>query len=118
AAVPKNLVLNITPAVVVNAGIDAAICETGVYTLTGSISHAPSAQWTRSGTGAFNGGGVFGTATTYTPSAADITAGTVTLTLTSGDPAGECGVKVDNMVLTINPMPIGVVNTATVCSDI
>jgi hypothetical protein len=96
ASVPVNLILNITPAAAVSAGVDAEICGTGVYTLGGSFSNSPSAQWSTSGTGSFNGGGVFGAATTYTPGAADITAGTVTLTLTTGDPAGECGLKSDN----------------------
>jgi len=39
----------------------------------------------------------------YTPSAAEITAGTVTLTLTTDDPAGPCPAVNDQMVITINP---------------
>jgi hypothetical protein len=39
--------------------------------------------------------------TTYTPSSADITAGSVTLTLTSNDPGGACpGAASDQMILT------------------
>lgn len=45
-------------------------------------------NWTTSGTGAFDGGGVWGIATTYTPSAADIVSGGVTLTLTTNNPGG------------------------------
>src|SRR5207247_10875922 len=55
---------------------------------------------------------------TYTPSAAEITAGTVTLTLTSNDPAGPCGVVSDTMVITINP--VATVNAGadqTVCAS-
>nr|HMQ62440.1 SdrD B-like domain-containing protein [Flavilitoribacter sp.] len=46
------------------------------------------AVWTTSGTGAFDGSGVWGVATTYTPSAADIASGGVVLTLTTNDPGG------------------------------
>src|SRR5439155_3253920 len=39
----------------------------------------------------------------YTPSADEIMNGTVTLTLTTDDPAGACGAVSDSMVITINP---------------
>ena len=40
----------------------------------------------------------------YTPGASDIAAGTVTLKITSDNPAGPCLVIADSMVLTINPV--------------
>ncbi len=39
----------------------------------------------------------------YTPSAAEITAGVVTLTLTTNDPAGPCSAVNDVIVISINP---------------
>jgi gliding motility-associated-like protein len=42
----------------------------------------------------------------YTPSAADVTAGLATLTLTSDDPIGPCAVATDQILITINALPI------------
>ena len=41
---------------------------------------------------------------TYTPTAGEIAVGSVTLTLTTADPAGPCGAVNDAMVITINPV--------------
>lgn len=73
------------------------------------------ATWTTSGSGTFDGDnpdandmtGDFATATTYTPSAADVAAGQVTLTLTTDDPtmapfnAIDCGPEMDEVTITI-----------------
>ena len=89
----------------VNAGLDNAICEgssaTVVATLTGA---ATSATWTTTGTGTFVGG----LTATYTPSAADIAAGTVTLIATTNDPdaGGVCKPVSDALILTISKKPM------------
>src|SRR5204862_216245 len=62
---------------------------------------ASSGTWS-GGAGTFNPNASALTAT-YTPSAAEIAAGTVTLTLTSNDPTGPCPAVSDTMVITINP---------------
>ncbi|MEY3682991.1 MAG: hypothetical protein RLZZ289_1526, partial [Bacteroidota bacterium] len=81
-----------------NAGADASICSGTNFTTSGVSSNGTIA-WTTSGTGTFTNGT---TATaTYTPSAADITAGSVTLTMTV---TGTSTVS-DAMVLTITPQP-------------
>ena len=81
-----------------NAGADASICAGSTFTTSG-ISSNGTVAWTTSGTGTFTNGT---TATaTYTPSAADITAGSVTLTMTV---TGTSTVS-DAMVLTITPQP-------------
>ena len=75
-----------------DAGLSTSNCG-GDLTLGGSIGgSATSATWSSSGTGTFNGGTAFGTATSYSPSPADITAGSVVITLTTDDPdgAGPC----------------------------
>ncbi|MGZ3902915.1 MAG: T9SS type B sorting domain-containing protein, partial [Bacteroidia bacterium] len=102
AAVSSSLVLTINPAAVVNAGIDASICAGGTKTLAGSFSGGTSnITWTTSGSGTFSNSSI--TNPVYTPSASDLTAGSVTLTITSNDPVGPCGVVSDFMVLTLTP---------------
>lgn len=87
--IPETLNVN------VNAGDDQAICNSGeCATLNGSVS-AGTATWSSSGTGSFTPD-VSTLNAEYCPSQADITAGQVTLTLTS-DSDG-----MDDMILTIS----------------
>jgi PKD repeat protein len=84
----------------VNAGPDQTICSNMNATLAGTRGgSATSTTWTTSGTGTF--GSASSLSTTYTPSAADISAGTVTLTLTTNNPAGPCPAVSDFLILTI-----------------
>jgi hypothetical protein len=86
------------------AGSNASVCSGDSYTLGGSIGGgATTATWTSTGSGTFNPSDVFGTAVSYSPSASDITAGSVTLTLTTDDPdgAGPCDAATSSLVLTI-----------------
>ncbi|MBK7030046.1 MAG: hypothetical protein IPH45_12910 [Bacteroidales bacterium] len=95
-----QMTITITPAATVSAGADATICETGSYTLAGSsVANAASVLWSTSGTGTFNN--ISALHPIYTPSAADITAGAVTLTITA-TPAAPCAAVSDAMVLNIN----------------
>ncbi|MFZ4520803.1 MAG: T9SS type A sorting domain-containing protein, partial [Bacteroidales bacterium] len=108
------MVLNIKRQAIVSAGTDATICETGTYELsTPTAVYTTSLTWTTSGTGTFSN---FETLhPVYTPSAADITAGTVTLTLT-GTSASPCVNSTDAMVLTIHGQPIADAGIdATIC---
>jgi hypothetical protein len=94
----------INPVPIVNAGDDITVCaNNSVATISGTISN-PSATgtWTTSGTGTFANANNL--STTYTPSAADITAGTVTLTLTAT--LTGCNPVIDQVVITISPAPI------------
>ncbi|MBL7889079.1 MAG: proprotein convertase P-domain-containing protein, partial [Bacteroidia bacterium] len=115
-AVTSSLVLTINPAATVNAGSNASICEGSTYTLAGVIGgSATSATWSSSGTGSFNNTTLLGAV--YTPSAADIAAGSVTLTLTTNDPAGPCPAVTSTMLLTINPAAtVNAGSNATICS--
>ncbi|MEI8239359.1 MAG: T9SS type A sorting domain-containing protein [Actinomycetota bacterium] len=102
-AVSDQMVITINPRATANANIDQTVCA-GLpdVTLAGSIGgSATTATWT-GGTGTFNPDNTSLTAV-YTPSAAEITAGTVTLTLTTDDPAGVCAAATDQMVITIRP---------------
>ena len=86
-----------------NAGSNDAICDGQTYILSGAISGGATAgTWTTSGSGTFSSATALNAV--YTPSAADITGGTVTLTLTTNDPF-SCGAASDDMVLTINSLP-------------
>lgn len=98
-----NLTLTITEAPSAYAGADDAVCETTpVYTLSGIASNEASILWT-------GGDGTFDDATllnaTYTAGAGDLTAGSVTLTLTAY-PNSPCAANaIDNMVLTYAVLP-------------
>ncbi|MDQ3050990.1 MAG: SprB repeat-containing protein, partial [Bacteroidota bacterium] len=115
-AVNDAMVLTINQAATVNAGVDATICAGTTHTLSGVRGgSATSSTWTTSGTGTFNDA-TFLTAI-YTPSAADITATTVTLTLTTNDPVGTCNAVSDAMVLTINSTAtVSAGSDETICS--
>ena len=88
-----------------SAGADTSICVGDNYALIGSIGgSASSSTWTTNGDGIFND--PFQLAATYTPGAIDISAGIVTITLTTDDPdqaGGPCIEATDSMTLTINP---------------
>jgi hypothetical protein len=102
-AASDAMVLTINPPATANANIDQTICAGSTVTLAGSIGGgASSGTWSSSGTGLFSPGATTLNAV-YTPSAADITAGTITLTLTTNDPVGPCIAASDAMVVTINP---------------
>ncbi|MBI2968426.1 MAG: PKD domain-containing protein [Bacteroidetes bacterium] len=95
------MTITISPLATASAGVDAAICAGNTYTLSGSFGgSASSITWTKSGDGSFNNAAL--PAATYTPGATDITMGTVTLTITTDDPAGPCTAASDPMILTIN----------------
>ena len=100
----SSMVLTIIPAAIADAGADDNVCEGSTYTLGGtSASNNTGLSWTTSGTGTLSGGNTL--TPTYTPSAADIAAGSVTLTLTAtGNTA--CNDAISTMILTINPSPI------------
>jgi len=106
---------NNPPVTSVSAGPDQTITAGQTVTLAGTIVNPGTTvgRWTTSGTGTFNPGGAIGTAgnAVYTPGAADILAGTVTLTW-SADPEGPCPAKTDQMVITINPVIITFARTS------
>ncbi|PCH96007.1 MAG: hypothetical protein COB85_04085, partial [Bacteroidetes bacterium] len=96
-----STVLSLDPVATVSAGADATICEGSTYTLSGTFGGGASGlTWSTSGSGSFDNASL--PAATYTPSAADIASGSVTLTATSDDPAGPCPSVSDNNTLTID----------------
>ncbi|GAP44202.1 hypothetical protein TBC1_112368, partial [Lentimicrobium saccharophilum] len=109
-----QMTLTINPQAIVSAGDDATICESSTYTLTSATAtDYTSLLWTSSGTGTFDDATIL--AATYTPSAADIAAGSVTLTLTAQS-AAPCVEASDDMVLTISLQATADAGTdATIC---
>src|SRR5690606_31157043 len=102
-AVSDFMVLTINPLPTVDAGPDEAICSSeNTVTLAGTIGGgATSATWSSSGTGSFDNPSSLNA--TYSPSEADKAAGTITLTLTTNDPAGPCVAASDEVIITIEP---------------
>jgi gliding motility-associated-like protein len=97
-----EVVVTVNPLPTVDAGMDGTICSGSATTLAGIIGGgATSGTWS-GGSGTFSPNNTTLTAG-YSPGAADVTAGTVTLTLTTDDPAGPCPSASDQMVLTVNP---------------
>ncbi|HEX7016246.1 MAG TPA: hypothetical protein VF191_12120, partial [Cyclobacteriaceae bacterium] len=116
-AVSDDVVVTINPAPIVDAGAPLSVCEGSSVTLAGTIGgSATSATWSTSGDGTFDNISLLNAV--YTPGTADIDNGTVTLTLTTNDPAGPCLAASDDVVITIDPgatVDAGV--TITICSD-
>ncbi len=106
----------------VNAGLDQTLClnqsqSNKIVNLNGTLLGTTTLQWTSSGTGTFsNATSLNGT---YTPSALDISNGTVTLTLKGNDPdgAGPCSASSDVMIIKLSAnAPPQVIGNTQICS--
>ncbi|MEZ4757858.1 MAG: gliding motility-associated C-terminal domain-containing protein [Flavobacteriales bacterium] len=115
-AVSDNVVLNFTPSPTANAGSDASICVNNpAVALSGGVTIATGGIWS-GGAGSFtpNNTALSGT---YTPTAAELAAGTLTLTLTTTG-NGNCVAVSDSRIITFTPAPIVNAGTATsVCAN-
>jgi hypothetical protein len=111
-----NITLNFTPSPVVNAGAAVSLCaNNAVVSLNGSVSGATGGVWS-GGAGSFTPNNTTLNAT-YTPTAGEIAAGTLTLTLTSTG-NGNCNAVAASRVITFTPAPV--VNAganASVCAN-
>ena len=97
--------LTVNPAVVVDAGADQTACANSpTVTLGGDVSGGATTGSWEGGTGTFAPDRNALNAS-YTLSAAEVAAGTVTLTLTSADPAGPCVAVSDTMTITTQECP-------------
>lgn len=98
-----------------DAGPDQQLCDDSPVILSGTVN--TNAIWSTSGSGVF--GNINDVNTTYTPSAADIAAGTIILTLTAEDPdgAGPCSAATDQLILTFAPLTIDILPLPDVCQD-
>ncbi|MEZ4922507.1 MAG: gliding motility-associated C-terminal domain-containing protein [Crocinitomicaceae bacterium] len=111
-----DIFVNVYPTPVVSAGADQTVCESSpTISLSGSTTNSIGDLWTTSGSGTF--GNPTALNTTYTPSASDILAGSVVITLT-GDASGPCPSITDNLTLTINPAPtVNAGADQTICAE-
>jgi gliding motility-associated-like protein len=102
---------------IVNAGADGSVCIGGSYTLYGQVDGATQIVWSSSGTGTFVDASNLNTI--YSPSADDIAAGSVILTITTidHDGNGPCSPVSDQMILTITNTPINITPVSPLCSN-
>jgi len=102
-----TVTVTVNPSVTVVAGVDQQKCAGSSVQLNGSVSGAVTSGSWSGGTGAFAPNRNALNAV-YTPSAAEITAGTITLTLNSVDPdgAGPCPAVSSSVTITINSLPV------------
>ncbi|MEO8590604.1 MAG: gliding motility-associated C-terminal domain-containing protein [Flavobacteriales bacterium] len=115
-AVADQVLLSFTPAPVVSAGAAVSVCANNVQvSLNGNVIGATGGAWS-GGTGSFNPNATT-LNVTYTPSAAEIAAGTVTLTLSSTG-NGNCNAVSSSKVITITPAPtVNAGPNGTVCAN-
>ena len=116
-AASDALVITVNDLPTVEAGAARTICEGETVTLAGSFGGgATSVAWS-GGAGTYAPNEQSPTAT-YTPTVTEVAAGTVTLTLTTDDPAGPCGTVSDDIVITIINIPmVDAGEDRTICSD-
>jgi hypothetical protein len=97
-----------SPAATANAGADVSVCSTSPQvTLAGVVGGGATGGTWSGGAGTFNPSASALNAS-YTPNAAEIAAGSVTLTLTTNATGGPCGQVSDQVKITI--MPAATVN--------
>lgn len=93
------------------AGVDAFTCQSTPYQCEGNASNYSSLAWTTSGTGTFSNTAILNPV--YTPSSADVSAGSVMLTMA----ASGTSVTVDNMLLAFQqPSTASAGENAVICS--
>ncbi|MEO5980443.1 MAG: PKD-like domain-containing protein, partial [Chryseolinea sp.] len=91
----------------VNAGSDFAVCENQPINLAATVSGSTASVLWSGGSGGAQFSPVNNANSTYTITPADITAGGVTLTITTNDPdaAGPCTAASDPIFVRINKLP-------------
>jgi gliding motility-associated-like protein len=105
-AVSDTMKIIITDAPIVDAGpATVSVCaNNAIVSLNGSLAgSATTAKWTSSGTGAFTPNNLQLNAS-YSPSTADISAGQITIKLTSTN-NGQCKAVADSILVTFTPKP-------------
>lgn len=114
--VDDQMQLSFSPAPVANAGSDVSVCENNpAVSLNGSVTIAASGVWS-GGAGTYSPNSSSLT-TSYTPTAAEISAGTLVMTLTTTG-NGVCNAETDNIIVTFTAAPTVDAGVAqTLCSN-
>ncbi|MDF2449835.1 MAG: hypothetical protein K0R26_2339, partial [Bacteroidota bacterium] len=109
--------ITFTNAPVVNAGSDLFTCSNNINTaLSGVVSGPTTTGIWSGGLGTYNPGSS-ALSSTYTPSASEISAGVVTLTLSSTN-NGNCNQVKDVVQINLTPVPVvSAGNNITVCEN-
>jgi len=99
---PFPVTINASPAPIVDAGLDQSICgNVSTISLAGSVLEATGGIWTTNGSGTFGNDTVL--TTTYAPTPADISLGTIEIYLLA---TGGCDTTAgDTMVVTFTAIP-------------
>ena len=117
-AVTDQLIMSFSSATV-NAGADITSCGSGDISLSGGFGGAASSiLWSSPSGGTFSDATL--TDAIYTPSAADLTIGSVTLTITTDDPdgSGPCPAVTDQVLITFLALPtVNVGADQTICAN-
>ncbi|MES2512996.1 MAG: PKD domain-containing protein [Bacteroidota bacterium] len=115
--VKDSLLVTFTGAPVTSAGLDLSACKNNPITaLSGNVSGPTTTGMWSGGTGTFNPGNS-SLNSLYTPSASEIAAGSVSLTLTSTF-NGNCNQTVDNVVINFtNPATVNAGLNLTACKN-
>jgi hypothetical protein len=110
----KTFNLNVTTTAAASsvAGSNQSVCSAdSLVVLNGAVTGATGGVWsTNSTTGAFNDPNLLNA--TYIPSSADVTSGSVVLTLTPTG-TGGCAVTTSNLTVTINQSPVVTLSLGT-----
>ena len=107
--VTDDVTFMLTPEPLVDAGNDEIVCASNPsVNIYASVQNATGGIWT-GGTGSFDPSNT-SLNVTYTPSISEITAGSVTLTLTSTG-NGVCLAVQDQMTITINSNPLATISS-------
>lgn len=103
--VTDTMVLNIRKSPAVEAGPNVTQCKNNIsaVNLNGVVMFATGGNWTSTGTGVFGNPTTF--TTTYTPSPADLTAGSVKIKLTSAGSIFGCPNTTDSLMMTFTNAP-------------
>jgi gliding motility-associated-like protein len=114
--VSDQVLITITPAPIVNAGLNIAACaNNAAVSLNGQVFNATGGSWSGGSGSYFPSNNSLNA--TYTPSAGEIANGSVTLTLTSTGNA-FCNAVSDDVIITFAPTPIvNAGNDQTVCGN-
>jgi gliding motility-associated-like protein len=105
--------ITFTPVPITIAGADRTVCaNNSSISIIGKVQNATGGIWTTNGSGNF--ANPTGLTTAYTPSAADITNGNVTLRLESTG-NGKCSPVADQLTITLQPVPQVKAGTVMIC---
>jgi gliding motility-associated-like protein len=100
-----SVVVTVNPVATANAGSSQSVCVGTGITLAGAVGGAATGGTWSGGLGTFAPDNATLNAV-YTPSAAEYAAGSVTLTLTSNDPAGPCTFASSNVTFFFYQNPV------------